>query len=232
MALRTYKNSAWEDIADLQTPEVNGARQQAPQANAYVDSAWQEVWSATPDPIALISNGRINTNYLSTDFYIPQPDSTIVFGEVYINQSSSSYCSFRVDSEWIDTDNYDGYLGQGYVAFLPNGYDLNNGYGGVYSSSKESWFGLDVSKHKTITIYMESYFTTGFFDFSFYGYSLDGTSNVSSELTGCYGRINEANGYHTITVDISNLSTIELMQLHLQTEEETETYWIYNVIIE
>lgn len=47
MALRTYKTDAWEDIVDLQCPNVDDARESAECARAYVGDAWEEVWGSS-----------------------------------------------------------------------------------------------------------------------------------------------------------------------------------------
>lgn len=45
MAIRNYNDNAWENIADLLCPEVNGARESAHCARAWVNDAWEDVWN-------------------------------------------------------------------------------------------------------------------------------------------------------------------------------------------
>ena len=44
MAIRNYNDNAWENIASLVCPEVDGARESAECAKAWVDGAWENVW--------------------------------------------------------------------------------------------------------------------------------------------------------------------------------------------
>ena len=46
MAIQTKENGAYTDIADVQTPLISGARQQAEAVRVMVAGAWQDVWTA------------------------------------------------------------------------------------------------------------------------------------------------------------------------------------------
>ena len=78
MALRTYKNNAWEDIADLQLPEVNGVREQAPQVNAYLNESWEEVWT---NAFKIVNNQVMTMEWEIIDFGSPE-DSCHSLSEV------------------------------------------------------------------------------------------------------------------------------------------------------
>lgn len=67
MALRTYVNGAWEDIADLQTPNVNGAREQAETARAYVNNAWEDVLDNGSNELVTYSNDIANAKLTVSD---------------------------------------------------------------------------------------------------------------------------------------------------------------------
>lgn len=83
MALRTYVKEAWEDIADLQNPNVNGARETADVARIYQNNAWEDVWTSIR--------------------WMSQLESTFSVAEAGYSQSSShDYTIWNVTSDYND----------------------------------------------------------------------------------------------------------------------------------
>jgi hypothetical protein len=93
MSLLTCPNDAWEDIDALECPEVDGAREEADSAYAYVDGAWEEVWGSGIEPIGLyIYSATYNSASIAGD--------DIEMSALYANRANSwARIAIPVDAE-------------------------------------------------------------------------------------------------------------------------------------
>lgn len=114
MAIKTYVEGAWGNIADYKTNEIDGAGEPAKCAKIYVDGAWEDVWVRE---IMLIENGVKNSEYAgsntvnaiygsasenssySWEIYADEYEDTTNRAEIYLN----TYIAMKGD---IDTSQY------------------------------------------------------------------------------------------------------------------------------
>lgn len=99
MAIQTKVNGAYQDIEDVQTPVINGARQQAEAVRAKVNGAYQDVWTAMqPIEVATFST-------IPTQGYFALEDTTVEY-TTYVDEETY-YSNFSlilpdINSETVD----------------------------------------------------------------------------------------------------------------------------------
>lgn len=102
MAIKDLVSNAWTDIDTLKVP-INGAYEEADHANALVNNAWQEVWSAESYEIRLGSgasmlNGTLLTISVSWDDMSSGSGCFYIYGNFKKGATYKLYTSARPES--------------------------------------------------------------------------------------------------------------------------------------